>query len=309
MKVYSLFLCIDFCYIYRYTSIKIKLELKNNILKFGYRINYKYEGMLPHSFHRFYIVTTFILPSFKNLRFSKLNYDNTCAYLQDKNWCIAEAKILILGLLWYCRKIKPYVDYYKQQIKSYNDTAHHILKNKINLILPQLPTKQKWGIITTLVSNFIGLAYEGISGFLHNKRHKALHKAVKDMDSKTTIQCNKVMHLEDSMVMYGIYNVETLEKLIKTEHHIHNFTSSNEKLFAGQQVTAQLQPIYTNMQGIQHYSIKSLLYLRIVKEKYVLMYKEFIMQLCIYATAIRIMAKGYLPTSLITSFSHTHTNH
>ena len=43
------------------------------------------------------------------------------------------------------------------------------------------------------------------------------------------------MHLEDSMVMYGIYKAETLEKLINTVHHIHNFTSPNEELCAGQQ--------------------------------------------------------------------------
>ena len=86
------------------------------------------------------------------------------------------------------------------------------------------------------------------------------------------------MDLEDSMVMYDIYNAETLEKLINIVHHIHNFTSPNVKLFAGQQGTALLQPIYAYMQGLQHYSINSLLYLRIVKEKYVLMYKEFIMQ-------------------------------
>ena len=30
------------------------------------------------------------------------------------------------------------------------------------------------------------------------------------------------------------------------------------------------------------------------------MYKEFIMQLCIYATAIRVLAKGYLTILLIT---------
>ena len=120
------------------------------------------------------------------------------------------------------------------------------------------------------------------------------------LDSKTTIQCNNVMHLEDSMLRYSIYNEETLEKLIKMVHCIHNFASPNEKLFAGQCGTALLQPIYANMQGIQHYSIHSLLYLRIVKEKYVLMYKEFIMQLNIYVTAIRILTKGYLPISLIT---------
>ena len=59
--------------------------LKRNILKFGYGLNYKYEGMLAHSFDRFYVVTKCILPSITDLNFSKLNYDNTCAYLDEKN--------------------------------------------------------------------------------------------------------------------------------------------------------------------------------------------------------------------------------
>ena len=37
------------------------------------------------------------------------------------------------------------------------------------------------------------------------------------------IQHNRLMQLENSMLMYGIYNVETLEKLIttvnNTQHH------------------------------------------------------------------------------------------
>ena len=45
MKGYSLFIYIIF-YIYWYTSIEIKPELKKNILNFGYGINYKYEGIL-----------------------------------------------------------------------------------------------------------------------------------------------------------------------------------------------------------------------------------------------------------------------
>ena len=57
------------------------------------------------------------------------------------------------------------------------------MKNEIDLILPQVPRKQKHGIITTLVSSFIGLDYESISSFLHHKQNKALHKAVKAMDS------------------------------------------------------------------------------------------------------------------------------
>ena len=74
------------------TSIKTKPDLKNNILKFGYGINYKYEGMLVHSFDTFYVVTKFILPSIKDLKFSKLNYDSKCAYLDEKNIGTAEKK-------------------------------------------------------------------------------------------------------------------------------------------------------------------------------------------------------------------------
>ena len=59
-------------------------------------------------------------------------------------------------------------------MKSYNNTAHNI--SEINLILPQIPKKQKCGMITMLVSSFIGLAYEGISSFLHHKRTIAFHK-------------------------------------------------------------------------------------------------------------------------------------
>ena len=32
-------------------------ELKKNILSFGYGVNFKYEGMLAHSFDTFYVVT------------------------------------------------------------------------------------------------------------------------------------------------------------------------------------------------------------------------------------------------------------
>ena len=41
------------------------------------------------------------------------------------------------------------------------------------------------------------------------------------MDSKTIIQQNKLIQLENPMLMYGVYNAETLEKLINTVHHIH----------------------------------------------------------------------------------------
>ena len=197
------------CQFYLSTSTKIKPELKKNILNFGYGINYKYEGMLTHSFDRFYVVTKFTLPSIGDLKFSNLNYDNTCAYLDSKNAQNTETRKYMLDLRTFSKKIEPFVVYYKRLIRLYNNTAHDILENEINLLLPQIPRKQKHGIITTLMSSFIGLAYEGISNFLHHRQNKALHKAVNAMDNNANIQCNKLMQLDNSMLMYGIYNAET----------------------------------------------------------------------------------------------------
>ena len=97
--------------------------------------------MLAHSFDRFYLITKFILPSIGDLKFSTLNYDNTCAYLDNKNMCDTESKKHMLDLITFCKKIESFVLYYKRLIKSKN-TAHNILENEINLKLPQIPRKQ-----------------------------------------------------------------------------------------------------------------------------------------------------------------------
>ena len=130
-----LFLCV-LSQIYLGTSTKIKPKLKRNILNFVYGINYKYEGMLAHSFDRFYVVTKFILPSLGDLKFSNLNFDNTCAYLDNKIGQDTETRKCMLDLKTFCKKIKPFVNYYKRLIKLYNNTVHNIIEKEINLLLP-----------------------------------------------------------------------------------------------------------------------------------------------------------------------------
>ena len=120
------------------------------------------------------------------------------------------------------------------------------------------------------------------------------------MNDQINIQCNKLMKLDDTMLMYGIYNVGTLERIINTVHGIHNVTSSHEKLFAGEQNPSLFRMLYTDALSIQQYATNSLLFLRIIQDKYISLYRETITQLCTYVSAIRILAKGYLPNTLIT---------
>ena len=116
-------------------GIKIKLELQRNILKFGYGINYKYEGMLAHLFDRFYIITKFILPSIEDIKFSKLIYDQTCMYMNKEYALNMDSRKYLTELKKYCNKIKPFVSYYRKLINSYNKTAHNILENEIKPLL------------------------------------------------------------------------------------------------------------------------------------------------------------------------------
>ena len=154
------------------------------------------------------MVTKFELPKVQDLPLTTIPYDKNCEHLED-----AKSKGgLTLGLIeeikTCCIKIAPYIQYYKKQIEYYNQAVTDMMTNEIALILPTFNKhkRQKRGIINSLITGFIGLSYEGISSFLHYRRQKALQKAINVMKGNVDIQCNKIFHLEDSMVMYGVYN-------------------------------------------------------------------------------------------------------
>ena len=140
------------------------------------------------------------------------------------------------------------------------------MTNEISLILPNFSKarEKKRSIVASLITGFIGLAYEGISISLHNKKQKALYKAFIAMEKEVSLQHNKIIHFKDLIVMYGICNLGTLEKLINTVHKMHNTTTLNEKLFTGKLSTCYTW--YLTKDRIGHYAITSLLYLRTLRE-------------------------------------------
>ena len=180
--------------------------------------------------------------------YHQFRYNNECSYI----WQIDDQdddhiKNNIKELPFYCVKLRPFMAFYKMQIKACNATAHQILKNEVDLNLPKFYTesRDKRGIFGAIISGFIGLASEGISSFLHHKRHNAPQRAVIAMSISTDMQINKLMHLENSLIMYGVYNAKTLEILVKTAHVLHSWQSLIENLFAGQ--TAAAYEIYSQM--------------------------------------------------------------
>ena len=103
--------------------------------------------------------------------------------------------------------------------------------------------------------------------------------------------------LEDTVIMYGVYNSNTLTELIDTVHRMQNATMWKERTFAGK--LNQVYELYLNQEGMHHFAINSVLYLKMVREKYVKMYERFIEELKTYSKSKRILSKGYLPIYLL----------
>ena len=49
------------------STVSIMPELKHNVLRFACGVNFRYEGMLAHSFNRFYVVTRIEIPKVLDL--------------------------------------------------------------------------------------------------------------------------------------------------------------------------------------------------------------------------------------------------
>ena len=101
-------------------------------------------------------------------------------------------------------------------------------------------------------------------------------------------------------LLHEIQQNEKITLLINTVQDIHNVTSSHEKLFAVEHNPTMFRLLYMNALGIQQYAFNLLLFLRVVQDIYISLHKELITQLRSYVSAIRVLAKGYLPTTLIT---------
>ena len=75
----------------------------------------------------------------------------------------------------------------------------------------------------------------------------------------TDLHRNKCMHLENTLVMYRVYNAKTLENLVKTVHALHSRQTLYEGLFTGQ--TSAAYKAYSQMYGkcrIQHYMVNAI---------------------------------------------------
>ena len=83
------------------TAIDTMSELKKNMLNFGYGANFKFEGMLSHSFDRFYVIAKYELPKIKDLKLKTFSFDVMHNHLNISK------KSYLVRYIKHCRRIAP----------------------------------------------------------------------------------------------------------------------------------------------------------------------------------------------------------
>ena len=119
--------------VYDTSAVSIMPELKQNILRFGYGVNFRYEGMLAHYFDRFYVVTNVEIPKVSDLNLTMFQFDYNCSHFANIGRIVIGIKFEATNTIrnmfkMYCKNLIPYMYLYKHQAEYFEKTVYNILK-------------------------------------------------------------------------------------------------------------------------------------------------------------------------------------
>ena len=167
--------------------------------------------------------------------------------------------------------------------------------------LPTYSFRIKRGI-TAFIPPLAGLAtiaVESIGSFLQKKRNTALSKGLNAIKSDQSLAWNSIKQLEDDFLLYGKYNLDSLEKIIHTINHLGERVHRMEELLMGKDHSVATQQfLHANSIGRLLFAHKLNIYLMSVQETQLRLYDELERVLREFLSAVRILSKGYLPASL-----------
>ena len=98
------------------------------------------------------------------------------------------------------------------------------------------PIRIKRGFATFIpaLASLATIAVESIGSFLQKKCNAALAKGIKAIKSDQKLAWNSVKQLEDDFLMYGKYNLDSLEKIVHTINHLGDRVHHMESLLMGE---------------------------------------------------------------------------
>ena len=105
---------------------------------------------------------------------------------------------------------------------------------ELKLMLDPLRTRRGIGaLILSAIPDLIILAVESVSSWIKGKEQKRVDEALSAMRAESQVNRNKLRQYSNDFLMYGKYNVDTLQNVIDTVNAMHRRQTELEKQASG----------------------------------------------------------------------------
>ena len=152
------------------------------------------------------------------------------------------------------------------------------------------------------IAGLVTLAVESLSGYLQNKRHKAMAKVMKALQQNQRLTFNQLHRYKDDLLLYGTYNLKSTESMLDTLQGLYHRQSSLEKHIT------QLQEydwpnVYLKCQtGLISYVAELNFFLHSISNKFDFLYSTMIDEIKALVKGIATLSKGRIPPELFGRF-------
>ena len=206
---------------------------RKNKLVAKHGTNFRYMGIVKNGIDRVTVVTSIPIPRYENVKVKPIDFAKCAIALgeDDKNKryiVMADTQASKAAKEW-CARAIPYIEYLKEQEKYYIDKVHELLCDDLYAALPELklmsgPLRARRGLgalFLSAIPGLITLAVESVGSWIKGKQQKRVNEAVSAMRAESQVDRNKLRQYSNDFLMYGKYNVDTLQNVIDTVNAMH----------------------------------------------------------------------------------------
>ena len=118
------------------------------------------------------------------------------------------------------------------------------------------------------------------------------------MQSQQFLQRNQLFKIKQDFLMYGDYEVQTTDGMIKLLSNLNDRTANLERMLSGKDSRLASLYLNLNLRGTEIYSHQLNLYIHAMKERYLRVLENLISELRPLLRSTAILSRGYLPPQL-----------
>ena len=138
------------------------------------------------------------------------------------------------------------MEHLKKKEKYYIERLQDLLEEDLNAAFPELKphvitrsrhrSKRGFGVLLSAMPGLITVAVESISRYLKSCQEKCILDAVNTMRQDDAMTRNKLQQYFNNYLMYGRYNVETLDQVIDKVNSLHKCQTELDPIFETTQI-------------------------------------------------------------------------